>query len=97
MRPAERKIYDKDMTTALDIIAQKDFAREEGREEGLAEGLNKGREVGRSERDRELARRMLDLGYSAEAVITVTGLSREDVETLRGSGDSRDEPGAKKK
>ena len=76
MSPAERKIYDKDMTTALDIIAQKDFAREEG----LAEGLNKGREVGRSERDRELARRMLDLGYSAEAVITVTGLSREDIE-----------------
>jgi len=97
MSPAERKIYDKDMTTALDIIAQKDFAREEGREEGLAEGLNKGREVGRSERDRELARRMLDLGYSVEAVITVTGLSCEDIETLYGSGVGRDEPGAKKK
>ena len=80
MSPAERKIYDKDMTTALDIIAQKDFAREEGlaegRKEGLAEGLNKGRQ----DTKRELAARMLDLGYSAEAVITVTGLSREDIE-----------------
>ena len=101
MSPAERKIYDKDMTTALDIIAQRDFAREEGlkegRQEGLAEGLNKGREVGRSERDRELARRMLDLGYSAEAVITVTGLSREDVETLHRSGVGWDESGGTEK
>ena len=89
MSPAERKIYDKDMTTALDIIAQKDFAREEG----LRKGRKEGREEGRQDTKRELAARMLDLGYSAEAVIAVTGLSRGDVETLYGSGVGRDESG----
>jgi predicted transposase/invertase (TIGR01784 family) len=59
-----------------------DTAREEGKEEGLEEGIEKGKEAGKAEERRENARKMKQLGIEVEIIMQVTGLSREEVESV---------------
>ncbi len=54
-----------------------------GREEGLQTGLQKGLQTGRQEGIRETARSMFLEGLSTEAVQRITGLSDEEMRTLR--------------
>ena len=82
--------YNAIMTTELDIIARREYARKEGREEGLAEGLAKGLVEGRAEGRaeghleaiREVARNLLKMGCMPEMVSQATGLPEKDVREL---------------
>lgn len=61
--------------------------REEGRAQGRAEGLEEGRAEGRSEGREEMkltiARNLLDIGFPVETISQTTGLSIEEIKSLR--------------
>ena len=59
----------------LDIIAEKNYAREEGRAEGEAKG--------RAENSREIASKMLAMGLTPEQASQATGLAVEEVKGLK--------------
>ena len=58
------------MRNELDIIAEKNYAREEGRAEGRAEAV------------KDTARKMLAKGISAADISDVTGLSEQEIAGL---------------
>ena len=64
-----------------------DTARDEGLVEGLkigrAEGLAEGREQGRMEGLRSVARRLISLGMSDREIAEMTGLTEDEIRTLR--------------
>ena len=78
------------MRTELDIIAEKNYAREtglaEGRAEGLKEGRAEGREIGlaegKAEGKAEVAKQLLARGMDLSFVSSVTGLSEEELKAL---------------
>jgi predicted transposase/invertase (TIGR01784 family) len=47
------------------------------------EGLKEGREEGRQEAQRLIAKALLSAGDSVEKVMTITGLTRAEVEALK--------------
>ena len=62
------------------------FVREgiaKGRIEGLEQGITKGRAEGHIEERRKNARSMFSKGFSAHDIQDVTGLSDEEMRTLR--------------
>lgn len=63
----------RDIVNAIRTAEKKKFA--EGRAEGRAEGIAEGRA--------EVARKMLDNGMSADLVAEMTGLSLEEVYSLK--------------
>ena len=75
----ERMIADSQEKLRRDIASIKRFAvkegREEGREEGLAEGLEKGRVA--------VARNAIQQNLPVDLIVTLTGLSRETIQSLR--------------
>jgi hypothetical protein len=74
--PVERQTeYEIVMRNELDIIAEKNYAREEGRVEGRAEGKSKA--------SLEIAEKLLQEGIPIEVVQRATGLSKEEIEELR--------------
>ena len=77
--PVERQTeYEIVMRNELDIIAEKNYAREEGRTEGMAKGEAKGR----AENSREIAGKLQAMGMSVEDIVKATGLSKEEIEGL---------------
>ena len=87
------------MNTERDTYNQIEYAREtgreEGREEGRVEGRKEGREEGRKEGIKEgraegvkqnscdIAKRMLEKGIDIETISELTGLTAEEVSSLR--------------
>ena len=87
------------MNTERDTYNQIEYAREtgreEGREEGLEEGHKKGHEEGKEEGLKEgraegvkqnsfdIAKRMLEKGIDIETISELTGLTAEEVSSLR--------------
>lgn len=61
-----------------DIKNSLDTAKEQGREEGLA----KGREEGRAEGIALVAKMMYDKGMDIDAIASITGLAKDEVERL---------------
>ncbi|HGG5249199.1 TPA: ISNCY family transposase, partial [Salmonella enterica subsp. enterica serovar Paratyphi B] len=57
--------------------------RMEGREEGKLEGKLEGREEGKLEGKLEVAQQMLASGMDRHTVLTLTGLSDDDLRNLR--------------
>ena len=53
-----------------------------GREEGWEEGIQVGREEGIKEEKLLNARKMKELGIDIETIISVTGLTKEEIEKL---------------
>ncbi len=82
--PEERIKYENDMTTERDIQNYISYVREKGLEEGRAEGIMEGMEKGREEGLLEAAKKMLAEGLSVEIVAKCTGLSKEQIEKLKG-------------
>nr|AKN35967.1 Mobile element protein [Vibrio tasmaniensis] len=69
--------------TLMTIAEQLRQQREQrGRQEGIQLGEAKGRQEGRQETLNEMARKMLLNGMDREAVMTITGLSAEDLALL---------------
>ena len=70
--PVERQTeYEIVMRNELDIIAEKNYAREEGRSEGRAEVY------------KEVAAKLLAKGLSIAEIAEITSLSKEEIEGLR--------------
>ena len=83
------------MVWALALEEEKQIAREEAREEGLAEGLAEGREAGRKQglaegrtegarqQAVETATKAIQMGFSLEQIVMLTGLSADEISALR--------------
>ena len=90
--PVERQSdYETVMRTELDIIAEKNYAREtglaeglaEGRAQGLSEGRAEGLSEGRAQEKQDIAKKLLAMGLPVEQVAEGTGLSVKKVEALK--------------
>jgi len=57
--------------------------RAEGKAEGRAEGLAEGLEEGKAEERRNTALKMISMGMSNEIIISLTGLSEKEINSLR--------------
>ena len=90
MTQKTRREYDKTMTTKIDIIEQREFARKQGYEEGkeqgygecYGEGYGDGYGEGYGEGIRKIAGKMLSSGMLPEQVRAYTGLSEEELNAL---------------
>ena len=86
MTQEQRRQYDRAMTTKIDIIAQQEYAREEGLAEGLKRGQRQGRQEGRAEgaelKSEEIARKMIDSNLPYETIRLCTGLSDAKIRSL---------------
>lgn len=90
MTPKERRAYDEHIDNIMVQNDVLDTARDEGRSEGLAEGLAEGRAEGlaegraegRSEAMKEVARAMKEQKLPYDNIIAITGLSKEEIESL---------------
>ena len=75
--------YEKDMYDERRLYGELEAARDEGMEKGLAKGRTEGREEGRIATLKETALKMLEISMPVETIISLTGLSAEEIETLR--------------
>ena len=71
----DRTNYIKSMNTERDTYNQIEYARESGREEG--------REEGAKQNSFDIAQRMLEKGIDIETISELTGLTTEDVSSLK--------------
>ena len=67
------------MTTELDIIARREFARNEG----LAEGRAEGRAEGSKERSLEIAKNLVQIGIEDSKILQATGITQEQLNELK--------------
>ena len=92
--PTELREYEDSLKAYRDIKNSLDTAKEQGREEGRAEGLAKGREEGlakgreeglakgRAEGIALVAKMMYDKGMDVDAIASMIGMSKDEVERL---------------
>ena len=85
--PAELRHYEDSLKAFRDVKNCIDSAEEKGRAEGLAEGLAKGQAEGRAEGERakaiEIAKQLLAMHLPMESITKATGLSEEELATLK--------------
>ena len=92
----EKKIkYEIDKMNERDILAQREFAERKGFEKGYADGVAKGIAdgtakgkaegitEGKVEGKAEVAKALIGIGMPVEQIVSVTGLTTEQVEALR--------------
>lgn len=83
MTDAERYAYDEHINAVMiqnDVLGN---AREEGLAEGRAEGLTQGRAEGRAEAKKDIVKSMLSNGLSVEQAAKYSGLTVEEVESIK--------------
>ena len=83
MTDAERYAYDEHLNAVMiqnDVLGN---AREEGLAEGRAEGLTQGRAEGRAEAKKDIVKFMLSNGLSVEQAAKYSGLTVEEVESIK--------------
>lgn len=80
---SELKLYEDSVNAYRDIVNAIRTAEKKKFAEGRAEGIAEGRAEGRAEVIVEVAKKMLDNGMSAELVAEMTGLSLEEVSSLK--------------
>ncbi len=73
--PEDKIKYQNDVTTDRDIRNQLVFARDKGLEEGKAQGIVQSKN--------EIARAMLSKGFDTATIMELTGLTAEEIETLK--------------
>lgn len=79
---AELLTYDQAEKYAWAYCASMAQQRDEGVAEGLAKGLAEGKEKGRIEERLTLIKKLLDHGASPDLIISATGLTQEEIDTL---------------
>lgn len=57
--------------------------KEEGLKQGKEEGLKQGKEEGKIEEKNKIAKNLLDLGLEIEKIIEATGLSKDEIESIK--------------
>ena len=70
------------MTLEEEIKIQREYGLEEGLERGEKIGLERGRNEGAAQKQREIAKEMLDDGMNIEKIAKFTGLSLTEIEAL---------------
>ena len=80
---SELKLYEDSVNAYRDIVNAIRTAEKKKFAEGRAEGIAEGRAEGRAEGIVEVAKKMLDNGMSADLVVEMTGLSLEEVSSLK--------------
>lgn len=78
----EQVMYDRSLKKYRDTLNVFRGAIEEGREQGLAEGREQGLAEGRAEQKLAIARKMKEAGLDTSMIMTVTGLSAEDMSAI---------------
>ena len=70
-----------DITNAMEDSEKKGFfkGKEEGEKLGLEKGLEKGRAEGRADAMREIARTMKQHGDDINYIVSVTGLTKDEI------------------
>ena len=79
---ATRRIAELREKYIRDEAAIKSLAMERGLEEGRAKGLEEGLEKGRKESTKEIAGKMKQKGIETDIIISITGISKEELEKL---------------
>lgn len=79
----KRAKYDTDMITERDYYNILETAKQEGREAGLAEGHEAGLAEGKAEAALQIARNLLASGMPKDQVISMTGLTAEQLAGLK--------------
>lgn len=86
MSEEERRVYDHYLDTLIrdtDVMKTKLLEAEiQGHKKGMAQGMAQGKAQGKAEANRDNARKMKELGVSANVISQVTGLTIEEVEAL---------------
>ena len=80
--PEERRGYEASMKDYWDYYSTMKTAADKAEARGRAEGRVEGRAEGRAEEKQDNARKMKQLGASAEFIAQVTGLTAEEIENL---------------
>ena len=80
--PEERRGYEASMKDYWDYYSTMKTAADKAEARGRAEGRVEGRAEGRAEEKQDNARKMKQLGASAEFIAQVTGLTLEEIENL---------------
>ena len=60
-----------------------EYAKEEGKKEGIEEGIEKGIELGKLQGIKKIAKSMLDKNMDIKNIIDITGLSEEEILSLK--------------
>ena len=91
----ELQAYEQDEKRQLDLQASFDYTKAEGLAEGLAQGLEKGLaeglekglteglEKGKVEEKRNITKKLLKQSIPIEVIVTVTGLTKNEIEELQ--------------
>ena len=77
--PTEMNAYENSLKIYRDLKNSMDTSKEEG----LAEGLVKGEAIGLEKKSIEIAGKSLQAGLSVEIISQITGLSPEEIESLK--------------
>ena len=64
----------------VELVRRKEI--NSARIDGYDDGYNNGYDVGAKEREKEIAKNLLNIGTSKEDIIKVTGLSKEEINNL---------------
>ena len=73
--------WERDRVSEMNYL--KSIAQKEGLKEGRKSGLKEGLKEGRKEKSIDIAKNMLDKDFSIKEVVSLTGLSEEEVKTLK--------------
>ncbi|MDD5988498.1 MAG: hypothetical protein PUC38_03330 [Bacteroidales bacterium] len=81
--PAELRHYEDSLNAFRDVKNCIDSAEEKGRAEGREEGRAEGIAIGVDQAKIEIARRMLAKGFNLPDICEATGLSEQELATLK--------------
>ena len=81
--PTELREYEDSLKAYRDIKNSLHTSKAEGRAEGRADGRAEGRAEGREEGRAEVAKTMMEKGMDVKIIASLTGLSEEEIKSLR--------------
>ena len=79
----QREIYEMRAKTLKDKISALNQAERKGMEKGIKKGLEKGMEKGKKEKAIEIAKSLLDIGLDVEMISTTTGLTIDEINSIK--------------
>ena len=86
MNPKEREEYEERELARWSYYSEMEAAKRVGKEEGIkigkADGIKIGKVDGKNENKKEIAKKMLNMGFKIEEISKITELSVEEIEKL---------------
>lgn len=75
-------VYEARIKYQMDYNTDVEYALEKGIEKGIEKGMKKGIEKGSKKRSFEIAKELLNMGFSVEQITRATGLTAEEIKLL---------------